>query len=76
MKKHKLKFNNSRFVARVVLLIFLFMDTMSLTSCIFDSEIPYDWEVYSHEEFVKQIETYYSLHDLFVDTFISFDLFL
>ena len=74
MKNQTTKFNKSKLVARVMLVVFLMTGAVSLTSCIFDSVIPYDWEVYSHEEFVKQIETYYSLHDLFVGTFISFDL--
>ena len=74
MKNQTTKFNKSKLVARVMLVVFLMTGAVSLTSCIFDSVIPYDWEVYSHEEFVKQIETYNSLHDLYIDTVISFNL--
>lgn len=70
--KTKFKINIKKLITRVVLFALLLTCMTSLTSC--PSPIPYDWEVYSHEEFVKQIETYYSCHDLFVETYISFDL--
>ena len=74
MKTNKKNFqtNLQKVIARVMTLILLLVISLTLSSC--PSPIPYDREVYSHEEFVKQIETYYSCHDLFVETYISFDL--
>ena len=71
MKNEKTKFNKSKLFARVMLIILLTASAVSLASC---GKIPYDWEVETHKDFEKQIETYFSTHDLHVDTFISFDL--
>ena len=61
---------NNRFFA-LILAILLIASTLMLTSC---GTVEYDMEVNSHKEFVNSIENYNSLHDLYVDTFISFDL--
>ena len=74
MKKQKLKFNKSKLFARVILLIFSLANMLCFSSCIFQGIIVWHKEVYSHEEFVQWVEGYNSRHDLYVDTFISFDL--
>lgn len=74
MKNEKTKFNKSKLVARVILLIFLLANMLCFSSCIFHGIIVWHKEVYSHEEFVQWVEGYNSRHDLYVDTFISFDL--
>lgn len=71
MKNQVFKSNNTEFIARIMLIVILLIGTFSFTSC---GIRPRMYEVYTHEEFAKQIETYQSLHDLYVDTYISFDL--
>ena len=63
--------NKTKLVARVMLLVFLLASMVTLASC---GIFAYDWEVYSHKEFVRKVEEYNSKHNLYVDTFISFDL--
>ena len=60
-----------KLVARVMLLVFLLASAVSLVSCGIFSNY---WELYSHKEFVRKVEEYNSRHNLYVDTFISFDL--
>ena len=55
----------------MMLLALLIISTLTLTSC---GYVEYDREFNSHKEFANYIENYNSLHDLYVDTFISFDL--
>ena len=63
--------NKTILIARVMLLILLVASMVTLASC---GIFAYDWEVYSHKEFVRKVEEYNSKHNLYVDTFISFDL--
>ncbi len=71
MKNTNLKFNKTKLVARLMLITLLLTSTLTLASC---GKFRYEWEVYTHKEFVEKIEEYNSSHNLFVDTFISFDL--
>ena len=64
----------SKITARVMLFIFILASMLCFSSCIFHGIIVWHKEVYSHEEFVQWVEGYNSRHDLYVDTFISFDL--
>ena len=59
-------------LTKVMLVVFLMTSTLSLTSC--GGIFTYDWEVYSHEEFLHKVSEYNSIHNVYVDTFISFDL--
>ena len=52
----------------------LFLCAVMMLSLISCGEFAYEWEVDTHDEFVKNIEKYNSINDGFVDTFISFDL--
>ena len=74
MKNENLKFNKTKFVARLMLVILLLTTLLNLSGCIFRSTMVYDREYYSHEEFVNIIEHYNSVNNGSVDTFISFDL--
>ena len=72
MKNTNLKLNKTKLVARLMLVVILTTTvSLSLTSC---GIFTYDWETYSHEDFVSKVNEYNSLHDIYVDTFISFDL--
>ena len=55
---------------RIIIVLILIVLLMNLTSC----KQMYYWEADTHEEFADYIEKYGELHDLHVDTFISFDL--
>ena len=59
-----------RFFA-LMLVTLLITSVLMLTSC---GYVEYDIEVNSHKDFVNNIDNYNSLHDFYVDTFISFDL--
>ena len=59
------------FMKRFFALFLCAVMMLSLISC---GEFAYEWEVDTHDEFVKNIEKYNSINDGFVDTFISFDL--
>ena len=61
----------TKFIARIMLLVLLLASVSSFTSC---GVSPYYWEGHTHKEFANYIENYNSKHDLYVDTFISFDL--
>ena len=61
----------TKLVARVMLLVLLLASSTNLTGCM---NFLYDWEVNTHEEFVKEVEKYNSINNGSVDTFISFDL--
>ena len=74
MKKQKIKFNKSKLVARVMLVILLVASAVSLFGCYFGPTLAYHWEVNTHNEFVKEIDKFNHTSDGFVDTFISFDL--
>ena len=58
-------------IISILLITILIASVFTLTSCGF---VEYDWEFNSHEEYVNYIDNYNSLHDLYVETFISFDL--
>lgn len=62
---------NIKLVAKILLLVLLLTSAFSFVGC--GVPLPHDWEVYSHKEFVKEIEKYNSINDGSVDTFISFD---
>lgn len=59
-----------KFLAMMLVAV-LMTSAFALTSC---GYVEYDREFNSHKEFANYIENYNSLHDLYVDTFISFDL--
>ena len=61
---------NIKLVAKILLLVLLLTTTFNFVAC---SMIVHDWEVYSHDEFVKKIEEFNRINDGSVDTFISFD---
>ena len=61
----------TKLISRVMLLVLLLASAVNLVGCGF---FEYEWEVDSHEKFAQKIEEYNSRHDLYVDTFISFDL--
>ena len=71
MKNTNLKLNKTKLVARLMIAVILLVSAISLTGC---GQFEYEWEVNSHKEFVEKIEQYNSVHDLYVNTFISFDL--
>ena len=61
----------TKLAARVMLLVLLLASTVSFAGC---GKFEYEWEVNTHREFVEKIKQYNSVHDLYVNTFISFDL--
>ena len=63
--------NKTKLTARMMLLVLLLASMVTLASCGIFSNY---WELYSHKEFVRKVEEYNSRHNLYVDTFISFDL--
>ncbi len=71
MKNGKNKLNKTKLIARVMLVVLLLGGTLNLAGC---GLVEYYWEGKSHQEFVEYIKNYNSRHDLFVNTFISFDL--
>ena len=71
MKKQFFKANKTKLVARVILLVLLFVSALSFAGC---GKLQYSWETYSHEEFIKEIEKYNSINNGSIDTFISFNL--
>ena len=71
MKNGKIKLNKTKLIARVMLVVLLFSSALNLAGCGF---VEYHWEGKSHQEFVEYIKKYTSRHDLYVNTFISFDL--
>ena len=71
MKNTNLKLNKTKLVARLMVVVVLLSSTITFTGC---GQFEYEWEVNSHKEFVEKIEQYNSVHDLYVNTFISFDL--
>lgn len=64
-------FKRTKFWAKIMLLVFLVTNALVFVSC---GIFKYEWEVYSHEEFVRKVNEYNSVHNIYVDTFISFDL--
>ena len=70
MKNEKIKTNKTKIIARVMLVVILLASATNLCACMV---IPIDWEVYSHEEFVRKIEKYNSINNGSIDTFISID---
>ncbi len=70
MKTH---FNSRiiKFVARVMLLVLLLASALSFAGCGMT-----EWYMHynTHKEFLEFIEEYNSIHNLYVETFISFDL--
>ena len=64
------KTNKTKLIARVMLLVLLATSAFSFVGC---GVLPYSWEVYSHEEFVKEVEKYNSRNNGSTDTFISFN---
>ena len=72
--KNNVKTNTvKQILARVMIAILLFTSVLNLSGCMLGG-VPSDWEVYSHQEFVKRIEKFNSINNGSVDTFISFDL--
>ena len=71
MKNENRKANKTKLIARVMLVVILVASTVTLSGC---GQFEYEWEVNSHKEFVEKIEQYNSIHNIYVDTFISFDL--
>ena len=71
MKNGTIKLNKTKIVARVMLVILLFSSAVNLAGC---GLVEYYWASETHQEFVEYIKNYNSRHDLYVDTFISFDL--
>ena len=71
MKKQIFQAKKTKLIARVMLFVLLLASALSFAGC---GKFDYEWEVNTHEEFVKNIENYNSIHDLYVNTFISFDL--
>ena len=71
MKNGNIKANKTKILARVMLVILLISSTINLAGC---GLVEYHWEGKTHQEFVEYIKNYNSRHDLYVDTFISFDL--
>ena len=61
----------TKLITRIMLLVLLLTSVFSFAGC---GMLPYSWEVYSHAEFIKEIEKYNSINNGSVDTFISFDL--
>ena len=74
MKKQNSKINKTKLITRVIISFLLMAKMLSLTSCMWGPTIAYNWKVETHNEFVKEIEKYNSIHDEFINTFISFDL--
>ncbi len=60
-----------KLISKILLVIILATSVLTLSSC---GAKPKYWTGYSHQSFVEKIEEYNSKHDLFVNTFISFDL--
>ena len=58
-----LKINKTKLIARVMVLILLFTSVFNLSGCYFGPTITYDWEVYTHNEFVEEIEKFNSIND-------------
>ena len=58
-------------LSKVMLVVILLTSVLGLSGC---GLFPYELEVYSHKAFVESMEKYNSLHDIYVNTFISFDL--
>ena len=71
MKNTNLKLDKTKLVARLMIVILLLTSALTLASC---GIFAYEWETYSHEGFVSKVNEYNSIHDIYVDTFISFDL--
>ena len=65
------KTNATKLIAKIMLLVILVTSAFSFVGC---GQLPYKWEVYSHEEFVEEIEKYNSINNGSTDTFISFNL--
>ena len=72
MKKQNSKINKTKLITRVIIAILLIANMLSLTSC--GGLVNYSWETNSHKDFADYINKYNSLHDLYLETNISFDL--
>ena len=72
MKKQNSKIDKTKIITRVIIAIFLIANMLSLTSC--GGLVNYSWETNSHKDFADYINKYNSLHDLYLETNISFDL--
>ena len=71
MKKTNFKINQTKLIARMMLIVLLCTNTFLLNSC---SSIGFSEETLnSHKEFVEFVETFNSQNDGTVSTFISFD---
>ena len=81
MKNTNLKFNKTKLVAKLMLVILLLTSTLTLASCggpnLFGNyHREYEQTYYTHEEFNGFIEKYNSKNDGAVSTFISFDFMI
>ncbi len=66
-----MKTKTLKLITKALLVIILATSVLTLSAC---GRFEYEWEVSSYKEFVEKIEEYNSVHNLYVDTYISFDL--
>lgn len=74
MKIQSIKFNKSKLVARVMLVILLVASAVSLFGCYFGSMVNREWVVETYNEFEEEIIKFNSINDGSVNIYISFDL--